>query len=367
MNVQTYHFEIKDLMTQFINAFDEAVINRYTQDRSVVDRLAVRYVYAPKQRVLHDLINKAQHITLPVVAVTIQSISRDPTRVFNKIQGSHYTLNSSMSATHGGALPQPLPVNIVVSMSVITRYQTDMDQIMSNWAPYTDPYIVISWKRQDLTQHEIRSKVLWNGTLAMGYPVDINSAQPARVTLDTMFTIEGWLFKHDQTPVGYVYNIDADFTAVKQLEDVETMNALRIPENTDERGIVGRPQLSFISPYIAVAGGDIIPEFSLYGKMFGYTTSVYVSAANVFSANLSAQDPFGSTSLSATYLPFDGIPVDFDVTSDNLLTFHLPTLSGIGKVDVIVVNPAGYGILTTDTTSTTSTYQFPFSDGIDVV
>ena len=366
MNFQTYHFEIKDLLTQFVNAFDEAVINRYTQNRQVVDKLAVRYVYAPKQRVLHDLINKAQHITLPVVAITIQSISRDQSRVFNKIYGSHYTLNSSMSATHSGMLLQPVPVDIVVNMSVITRYQTDMDQIISNWLPYTDPYITISWKRQDLPDKEIRSNVHWNGNLAMGYPVDINYAQPARVTMDTIFTIKGWIFKNDHTPIGFIYNIDANFQAVKQLEDVDTMNSYRSIDNTDSRSIVGRPLLTFLEPY-TVAYQSYVPEISLYGKMFAYTTGVYVSATNVFQQSLSSQNIFNNTSLSANYPAFNGIPVDFEVLSENLINFTLPVITDTGKVDVIVVNPAGYGILTADTTSLTSTYQFPFSNGINIV
>lgn len=366
MNFQTYHFEVKDLMTQFINAFDEAIISRFTNSRAAVDQIAVRYVYAPKQRVLHDLINKAQHITLPVVATTIQSISRDPSRVFNKIYGSHFTLNSSLATSKAGNMLQPLPVDIVVNMSILTRYQTDMDQILSNWAPYTDPYIVISWKRHDMPGFEIRSAVHWSGTLTMGYPVDINSSQPARVTCDTTFTIKGWLFKNDYTPSGFIFNIDANFTAVKQLEDLDTMEALRDSSNTDEHWILGRPKIISVSPYQTPLAGPNT-AFDLFGKMFAYTTSVYVSAADVFTQAPSAFDPFATTALSATFPAFEGIPVSFDIASENLITFSLPTLSVTGKVDIIVVNPAGYGVLTVDTTSTTSTYQFPFSNGISVV
>ncbi len=72
-------------MTQFIAAFNDVTINRYNKDREVKDKIHVRYVYAPKQRVLHDMVNKNQHITLPAIAVSIGGISRDSTRVFNKI------------------------------------------------------------------------------------------------------------------------------------------------------------------------------------------------------------------------------------------------------------------------------------------
>jgi hypothetical protein len=366
MNFQTYSFEIKDLLTQFVNAFDEAVINRYTKERVAVDKIAVRYVYAPKQRVLHDLINKAKHITLPCVSFVISAVRRDPSRVFNKINGSYSTLNTSLSATHAGRLLQPVPIDITVNMSIITRLQTDMDQIISNWAPYCDPYIVISWKRHDMPSQEIRSAVHWSGDLALGYPVDINNTQSARVTCDTSFVIKGWLFKNNATPAGYIFNIDADFTAVNKIESLDDMQAIKTVDNTDSFEIVGRPQITFLSPYIATIG-EPEPTFSIWGQSLGHTTSVYASGGNVFVDAASSIDPFANTSLSATYVPFDAIPVEFEVSSENLLTFTLPTLANPGKVDIIIVNPAGYGVLTHDTYSQTSTYQYPFSSGIEVI
>ena len=76
MKNRAFHFEIKDLLTQFIAAFDDVVIKRYTRggrDReeptgNVLERtpkqdVEVRYVFAPKQRVMYDIINKAQNLT----------------------------------------------------------------------------------------------------------------------------------------------------------------------------------------------------------------------------------------------------------------------------------------------------------------
>ena len=62
MKNQAYYFEIKDIVTQFVSAFNDVVINRYNKNKNVVDRINVRYVYAPKERVLHDLVNKSQHL-----------------------------------------------------------------------------------------------------------------------------------------------------------------------------------------------------------------------------------------------------------------------------------------------------------------
>ena len=61
MKNRAFHFEIKNLLTQFVAAFDDVVISRYNKDREAKQDIEVRYVFAPKQRVMYDIINKAQN------------------------------------------------------------------------------------------------------------------------------------------------------------------------------------------------------------------------------------------------------------------------------------------------------------------
>jgi hypothetical protein len=231
MKNSPYHFEIKDLMIQFVSAFDDIIIERYNKSRAVEDKIKIRYVYAPKERVIHDMVNKARHITLPVVAVSIAGISRDQTRVFNKIAGSYHqgteymeTLNANVPVSN--YIPQPVPVNVQVKMSILTKFQTDMDQILSNFIPHNDPYIIISWKIPSdfvTTEQEIRSEVLWDGNLGMSYPTDLPSTTPYRISADTSFTIKGWLFKEKQLSVGNIYSIDSFFTPINILEGIDEL------------------------------------------------------------------------------------------------------------------------------------------------
>lgn len=220
MKNSSHYFEIKDIMTQFISAFDDVIINRYNRDREVQDKIQVKYVYAPKQRTLEDLVNKSQHITLPVIAISQAGIQRDESRVFNKIDGSYHSGKPSGSGTRPGVdfLPPPVPVNISVSMSIMTKYQMDMEQILQNFIAYSNPYIVISWKLPTKllsSVHEIRSEVLWDGNIAMQYPYDLQSSQPARVIADTNFTIKGWLFPYKSSDQGPpVYEVMSTFTPV---------------------------------------------------------------------------------------------------------------------------------------------------------
>jgi len=201
------------MVTQFVAAFDDIVINRYNRSRDVVDKINVRYLYAPKSRVLNDLTNKAQHIKIPAVSVSIGSVERDEQRVFNKIVG-FYDAMPSIGTTD--FLPSPVPVNIGINMSVITKYQTDMDQILSNFIPYSNPYIIISWKvPADLSNRttEIRSEVEWSGSISIDYPTELDSQTTARVTADTSFVIKGWLFPYNASlSASNIFTVTTNFT-----------------------------------------------------------------------------------------------------------------------------------------------------------
>jgi len=224
---QPFYFEIKDIVTQFISAFDDVVISRHNRDRSVEKQIKVRYVYAPKQRVVHDLTNKAKHITLPVIAVNISSVSRDPARVFNKILGSHHPRVDELAGyevrNRNDFLKPPTPIDISLSMSILTRYQTDMDQILSNFIPYTNPYIVISWTTPEgllQEQQEIRSQVLWDGNVSMTYPDSITADTQYRVAADVNFVIKGWLFRDTVDPEGQIFKVTSNFTPIIDMDSI---------------------------------------------------------------------------------------------------------------------------------------------------
>ena len=104
-------------------------------------------------------------------------------------------------------------------MSIMTKFQTDMDQILSNFVPYNNPYIVISWlipTSQNLaSNYEIRSEVEWSGDISLDYPIKVSNTEPARVIADTNFTIKGWLFKGPATEdTKNIFNIDQRFIPV---------------------------------------------------------------------------------------------------------------------------------------------------------
>tara|TARA_R110000824_G_scaffold281350_3_gene469652 strand:- start:174 stop:875 length:702 start_codon:yes stop_codon:yes gene_type:complete len=219
-----------------MSAFDEIVIKRFNNNRQSQKFIDVRYVYAPKQRVVHDLINKSQHIQLPVVVASITGIERDEKRVFNKIDGFVFPKNYTITSTGAeyDQLPPVNPVNISVKMSILTKYQADMDQILTNFVPYANPYIILSWKipqgtkandpfiEADSPIQELRSEVLWDGSISMEYPTEVSGKEAYRISADTNFTIKGWLFAKPPSDLpGTIFDVSTNFVAVSSIDDLD--------------------------------------------------------------------------------------------------------------------------------------------------
>lgn len=232
------------MIQMFASAMDDIVVKRYNRERDPQDSIRVRFVYAPKQRVLADLLDKAQNIQLPVVALTNGGIARDPNRVFNKIQGSYL---ASSDPTRSNKLLQPVPIDLTINMTILTRFQEDFDQIVTNFIPYFDPYIIISWRVPSMPDYEIRSQVVWSGNVAATYPYDINSTTVARVEGTTSFTFKGWLFKaRPSTPEGIIFNITTDFSTEPGIHT--SLSPDQLNSDTTERHVLsGLPQPQIIN------------------------------------------------------------------------------------------------------------------------
>jgi hypothetical protein len=232
------------MITAFASAMDDITIRRYNRYREPQDSIRCRFVYAPKQRVLADLLDKAQNIQLPVVALTNGGISRDPNRVFNKIQGSYMT---SSDPTVTNKLQQPVPIDLVINMTILTRFQEDYDQIVTNFVPYFDPYIIVSWRTPSMPDYEIRSQVVWSGNITATYPYDINSTQVARVEGNTSFTFKGWLFKAKPSgPESTIFTVNSNFSTQSGLNSMLSLDALD-SLTTERHTISAQPQPQIIN------------------------------------------------------------------------------------------------------------------------
>jgi len=360
MRDYTYNFEIKDLLTQFIAAFDDVVIKRYDKDRNAKEDVEVRYVLAPKQRVMYDIVNKAQNLTLPVVAVNVTGISRDTTRVFNKLD----SIYNPLSETNNSNIKMPVPINIEVSMSILARYMQDMDQILSNFIPYNNPYIILSWKEPATDSSnviEIRSEVLWGGSINLTEPTDTTYSEKFRIVADTSFTIKGWLFKDQNNlsapiyfanmnliPVvknliididNYNFNYSTLSANASSIPEVETVSISAIPTFTNlYYNLSGQGKLHEITTNFKI-NNNFINNFFVYGNNFKHTTAVILSTNKTLVGTLTSI----TSRYTGTTTGYIISALSYSILTDNIMTISLPPLTGSSDFNIIVNNDAGWG------------------------
>jgi len=360
MKNYTFNFEVQTMVEQFCAAFNDIVVKSFDNKKDLLTSespKSVRFVYAPKQRVYEKLNTPGPGgITVPVVSVSLGGISRDNTRVFNKNDGFLIPYNVPEIPTDFlKKIPQPVPVNIIVNMTIMTKFQEHMDQILTNFIPYCDPYIIISWKFPGLTlsdiPFEIRSEVLWSGNIQVNYPSDLTPNQPFRLTADTTFTIKGWMFKKMDEIIKKIYYIDSDFIAASN--PVRSASLLeQLPLETETIHLSGAPHITSVSPTtMFIPAIDENNQIDVYGKYLLQPRMVYLSGNEDIIPGATWFSPFSTVSnLSAYYPAFKAVPIpNFVFDNDEHLHFEIPfSISNPGHIDVIVENEAGYGTLTTN-------------------
>lgn len=365
MKNYTYNFEIKDLLTQFVAAFDDTVIKRFNRAGAPEQEVDVRYVFAPKQRIMYDVVNKAQNLQLPVVAVNLTSVSYDTDRVFNKL----HNFENATGVNSASSIRTPTPVNLTVNMSILCRYMQDMEQILSNFVPYADPYIVLAWKEPvsdalDSDVIEIRTEVLWDQSINLNTPTETTYSDKFRIIADTSFTIKGWLFRNQNETSNPIYFIENNFIntsptysfnqALTSLEyeaffdsltadagyDIDTISLSGIPEITNVYFNTSASLLEVNGPITVTSGAYTYNtnSYTLLGSNYTETEFVLLSSNSTITS--------GFTSLSTTYTgAVSGylLPVaNWTVLSDEVINITLPLLLDSGKFDIIIKNPAGW-------------------------
>jgi len=144
-------------------------------------------------------------------------------------------------------------------------------------------------------------------------------------------------------------------------------NVTSFSGNFDSRTLSARPQFTGDFRTTLLCGFSASKVFK--GYSFDSVTNVMLSAydnTNIFAEGYTLSDynfynkltavstnMTPSTSLSANYPEVSGFPITtYTINNYNTLTVEFPELTATGTVDVIAINPAGYGIFSTDVTGT---------------
>lgn len=357
MQKYSYHHETLDVLTQFCAAFDDCFIYRYTKGREAKEKINVRYIFGPKDRIIHDIVTQNEQFTLPVIAINQTSIKRDPSRVSNKEKYMHRHLKDG--SNNIARIPQPIPVILTLDVSIVAKFKEDIDQIVSNFIPYCNPYFIIAWKvpasfGMDFID-ELRTEVTWSGDVSFENPTNLDAQDKYRIVGSTSFTLKAWIFPPDELPQAPIYTVRADFVVsdihskIFNIEDYQELPTIDYT-HTDVITISAFPE--FTNVFYTLSGdnipvieditinGDRLNNFLINGKRFDYNNSWYLSSGNT-TLNLDYEEI-----TTARFPTISGykLPESFiTVYTDNIAVVSLSSdYIQSGRYTIVTANSAGW-------------------------
>jgi len=310
----------------------------------------------PKQRVLYDIVNQAKNITLPVISFEQTNIKRDSSRIQFKDQ--KMTRPNIDDGKYISKIPTPVPVIMDISVSIVANYKEDIDQIVSNFIPWCNPYFIISWKiPEDFGMDfidELRTEVTWSGSVDFENPMNIDHSEKYKIVGNTSFSIKGWIFPAHETPQAPIYVVNTNFVAVSSgasLNGYDDYYSLSANNTTDVILISAYPEFT----NIFYKGIPILEDinisqtqdhvFTFYGKRFGFDNTWYLSGYNSGGFLFEEIDTFKFPTISAYRIPDNYVTT----VNDNITYISLGYQSlSAGQFTFVTSNSAGWARIERD-------------------
>lgn len=217
-----YGFEIESILKQFSALIDKAIVLRYEKvenERVLVQTIQPTYKFATKSRALLLSLNSAKNFVLPCVVIEVKGIKADKERLAAK---NHLISRYKNALLEGYRYPTPIEISVTVN--IITKYKTDLFQIYGKLASQFQPECFISWMVPTndgiKTIEELRNKVEWDFNIDIDSKETLKETDEDRFTGKMNFTIQGWLFhNHRQCQGRPILDIGTTSLVTNELEN----------------------------------------------------------------------------------------------------------------------------------------------------
>lgn len=292
MQTKSYNKEVRIATAQIIDALNGIVIERIDRNSNVQKKISVPCLYGNRSRELKSLENRGGNIKIPMMILSISSLSKDLKRVHSINEGLQFQTKITYDIRQNIAVP----IDIKYEMLILTKYQEDLDQILSNFIINFNPGIYVVWNHPYNSEH-IKSQVIWNNDLVIEFPAAIKDTDPYRFLATTTFTYRTWMFpgiggNADDGPKILKFNFNENHTdGLDKWYDTKTL-AISAYDDNIGLGFIDSENYDFLRVHFTELTGSywlnvsgILDEF-LAGDTWNDIVTPYVNLVSNW-ANLS--------------------------------------------------------------------------------
>ncbi|MFN4975267.1 MAG: tail sheath stabilizer and completion protein [Bacteroidota bacterium] len=250
-----YHQSLKKLIASFGSIFSNVIVIKKL-GQNEVERMRVPLAYGPTEKFLARLnsdpnLDRTYSIKLPRMAFEITSLSYDPDRKLNTIKKQISSGESSGTVNHQY---NGVPYDIGISLTVISKYIDEANQIFEQIVPWFTPGFTITVNTIPELNHKDDVPIILTGVaLDDSYSQDWSSRRQVMWTFS--FTMKAMFY-------GPVMSRDLITKAI-----VDTY-AARISADVED------PMVRQTIPRVFRITTDIDPADAKFDETFGYIETV---------------------------------------------------------------------------------------------
>jgi len=132
-----YHKSFRKTIIAFLNIFNEIYVQKYNSAGEVDRTVKVPIKFAPKEKFYLWIYDRNHAKKLPMISTEISNIEYDETRK----TGKHENVTISVGEDQIEYYKIPSPYNIGFELKIATEYLNEMEQIVSQFLPFFDPFV----------------------------------------------------------------------------------------------------------------------------------------------------------------------------------------------------------------------------------
>lgn len=184
MKTSSNNKEFYTCTAQLIDLFNEMPIIKV--NNGVQETISVPCVYGQRSRILKSLESRDKTLLLPISSLCITSITRDSRRVNSVNEQAlldRFNIKNEI----------PTPINIGYEVTMATKNQKDLDQMICNFVSIMNPDVYVVWKNPRGSANII-SRIIWDGDIKVTYNEEITPEKPWVEYAVANFIYKTWVF-----------------------------------------------------------------------------------------------------------------------------------------------------------------------------
>ena len=192
MEFISYNAELATAQLLFGRVFSNIRIERTGSDGKTA-WLKVPCVFAQRSRILKSLENgdrKAMY-KLPLIAINRTGYQRQGDRLNSLHNEVKYEISSAKRLYQ---FLTPVPIDINYDVSVIAKYQADIDKIASNFMVFFNSNIFVSQEHPKYEGVKLNNEIVMSDNVSEEHPDELDAGTDDVITANFSFTFKTYLF-----------------------------------------------------------------------------------------------------------------------------------------------------------------------------